>query len=77
MPVTLTRFGERISPEAANSHVLRCPKCEQKYLLGYSDEEWHRMKDWLELAETVIRKDHDLRHEAASIPLEWRGGRRR
>ncbi len=38
-----------------------------------SDGEWHRVKDWLKLAETAIRKDHDLRHEAATIPLEWRG----
>jgi hypothetical protein len=77
MPVTLTKFVEGISAEAANNQVLQCPKCEQKYLLGYSDEEWHRAKTWLEIAKIAVRKDHDLRHEAASIPLEWRGIRRR
>jgi hypothetical protein len=52
-------------------------RCEQAYRLGYSDTEWHRVKDWLKLAETAIRKDHNLRHEAETIPLEWRGIRRR
>ncbi len=36
-----------------------------------------QVKDWLKLAETAIRKDHDLRHKVATIPLEWRGIRRR
>jgi hypothetical protein len=35
------------------------------------------VKDWLKIAETAIRKDHDQRHEAATISLEWRGIRRR
>jgi hypothetical protein len=78
MPVTLTKVVEGTSPESpANSHVLECPKCEQVFLLEYSDSEWNKVKDWLTIAEVAIRKDHDTRHEAASIPLEWRGVRRR
>jgi hypothetical protein len=46
-------------------------------VLAYSDNEWNKVKDWLKLAQTAIRSDHDLRHEAATIPLEWRGIRRR
>jgi len=34
-------------------------------------------EDWPKLAATAIRTDHDLRHEVATIPLEWRGARRR
>jgi hypothetical protein len=32
--------------------------------------EWSKVKDWLRLAETAIRKDHDSRHEAPTIPLD-------
>jgi hypothetical protein len=66
-----------VSDTLTNEQTVRCPRCDETYRLGYSDGEWHRVKDWLKLAETAIRKDHDLRHEAATIPLEWRGLRRR
>jgi len=56
---------------------VKCLRCEQTYRLGYSDDEWHRVKDWLKLAQAAIRKEHDLRHEAVTIPLEWCGTRRR
>jgi hypothetical protein len=75
---TLSKITEDASADSpVNSQILKCLKCEQKYLLGYDDSEWHRLKDWLRLAEAAIRKDHDLCHEAASIPLEWSGIRRR
>jgi hypothetical protein len=60
-----------------NAPVVRCPRCHQPFRLGYSGSEWNEVKDWLRLAETAMRKDHGLRHEAATIPLEWCGiGRR-
>ena len=80
MPVTLTKMIDGkpvISDTLTNEQTVQCPRCEQSYWLRYSDSEWHRVKDWLKLAESAIRKDHDLRHEAATIPLEWRGIRRR
>jgi hypothetical protein len=80
MPATLTKIIDGkpvISDMLTNEETVKCPRCEQTYRLGHSDGEWHRVKDWLKLAETAIRKDHDLRHEAATIPLEWRGIRRR
>jgi hypothetical protein len=52
-------------------------KNDRTYRLGYSDNEWNKVKDWLKLAQAAIRKDHDSRHQAATIPLEWRGIRRR
>lgn len=80
MSVTLTKIINSkpvVSDDLTNEQTVKCPRCGQTYLLGYSDTEWHRVKDWLKLAENAIRKDHDLRHEAATIPLEWRGIRRR
>ncbi len=60
-----------VSDTLKNQQVVKCPRCERTYRLGYSDSEWHRLKDWLGLAETAIRKDHDSQHEAATLPLEW------
>jgi hypothetical protein len=45
MAATLVKIVEGTSPEfPANSHVLECPKCEQVFLLEYSDDGWHRVK---------------------------------
>lgn len=80
MPAILTKIIEGnpvVADTLTNEQIVQCPRCEQTYRLGYSDSEWHRLKDWLKLAETAIRKDHDSRHEAATIALEWRGIRRR
>ena len=56
-----------------NERTVECPFCYQSYRLGYSDNEWSRVRDWLKLAETAIRKDHDSRHEVLTLPVEWRG----
>lgn len=80
MAVTLTKIidGRPAVPDTfTNALTVRCPRCEQTYRLGYSDEEWHRLRHWQELTEKALREDHDSRHEAATIPLEWRGMRRR
>lgn len=80
MGVSLTKFvdGEPVvSDTLTNSQTVKCPLCEQEYRLGYSDGEWNRVKDWLGLAATAIRKDHKARHEASDITLIWKGLRRR
>jgi hypothetical protein len=80
MPVSLTKIQNgkpAVSDDLKNELTVKCPRCEQTYRLGYSDNEWNKVKDWLRLAETAIRKDHDSRHEAPTIPLDWRGIRRR
>ena len=81
MSVSLTKIIEGkpvVADDLTNEvQVIQCPRCEQTYRLGYPDTEWHRVKDWLQLAAKAIRKDHVLRHEAATIALEWRGIRRR
>ena len=66
-----------VSDDLKNELAVKCSRCEQTYRLGYSDNEWHRVKDLLRLAETAIRKEHDSRHEATMIPLDWRGIRKR
>lgn len=71
---TLTKIIDgkpAISDTLTNEQTVKCPRCEQTYRLGFSDDEWHRVKDWLKLADTAIRNDHDSRHEAPTIALEW------
>jgi len=78
--VTLTKITDGkppVSDALPNQHTLKCSRCEQTYVLAYADREWNNLKDWLKLAATAIRQDHGLRHEAPTIPLEWRGIRRR
>ncbi len=81
MSVSLTKIIEGkpvVADDLTNEvQVIQCPRCEQTYRLGYSDTEWHRVKDWLRIAQTAIRTDHGLRHERATIPIEWLGVRRR
>jgi len=80
MAATLTKILDgqpAVSDTLTNCLTVRCPRCEQTYRLGYSDDEWNKLRTWQELAAKALRKDHDLRHEAVTIPLEWRGLRRR
>ena len=80
MATTLTKIIDgkpAISDSLTNEQTVECSRCGQKYRYAYSDNEWHRVKDWLKLAQMAMREDHDLRHEAATLPLEWRGIRRR
>ena len=78
MSVSLTKIiagAPAVTDALANSQIVACPQCSQRYRLAYSDSEWNKVKDWLHLAETALRKDHKSRHEATAIPLEWRGFR--
>ena len=80
MAVSLTKIVDgkaAISDTLTNSQTVKCLECEQEFRLGYSDGEWNRVKDWLAIAESAIRKDHKRKHEVASVGLEWRGLRRR
>ena len=80
MAVTLTKLidgNPAISDTLLYAQIVRCPRCERKYRLGYSEGEWHRVKDWLKLAVSAMLKDHNARHEAATITLEWRVTRSR
>ena len=80
MAVSLTKIvsgKSEVSDTLTNSQTVKCPLCEQAYRLSYSDDEWNRVKDWLGIAATVIRRDHKARHEVASLTLNWKGLRRR
>ena len=73
MAVKLTKIvnGEPgVTNALTNGQAVKCPLCEQTFRLGYSDNEWNWVKDWLGLAETAIRKDHKSKHQVASIPIE-------
>jgi hypothetical protein len=74
MSVSLTKIdGASAADALANSQIVACPQCSQRYRLAYSDSEWNKVKDWLHLAETALRKDLKSQHEATAIPLQWRG----
>lgn len=74
MAVTLTKIIGRepvVSDTLTNALTVRCSRCAQTYRLGYSDDERNKLRTWQQLARKALRKDHDLRHEMASIPLAW------
>jgi hypothetical protein len=76
MSVSLTKIiagAPAVTDALANSQIVACPQCSQRYRLAYSDSEWNKVKDWLHLAEAALRKDHKAHHEAMVITLEWRG----
>jgi hypothetical protein len=80
MAVSLTKIaGDKpmVSDTLTNSQTMKCPLCEQEFRLGYSDSEWNRVKDWLGIAERVMRGDHKRRHEVQSLALEWRPRKKR
>jgi hypothetical protein len=67
MALTLTEIWGRpvASDTMPNETTVKCPRCDQTYRLGSTDSEWNKIKDWLKLAETAVRRDHDAGHEAA------------
>jgi hypothetical protein len=52
-----------------NKIAVACPRCQMDYVLSYTDDEWHRVKDWTRLAERALREDHNLRHERETLVL--------
>lgn len=76
MSVILTKIIDgrpAVADILKNERTMECPRCYQTYRLGYSDNEWSKIKDWLNLARAAIRKDHDSRHEVLTVRVEWRG----
>jgi hypothetical protein len=75
MAVSLTKIVNSkpaISDTLSNEQIVKCPKCEQTYRLGYSDGEWHKLSAWLKKADSAMRKSHMKdRHEADAITLTW------
>jgi hypothetical protein len=75
MPVSLTKIVNgklAISDTLLNEQIVKCPKCEQTYRLGYSDGEWHKLSAWLKKADSAMRKSHKQKtHEEVTIALSW------
>jgi hypothetical protein len=53
-----------------NHVTVKCPRCDQAYDLSYSDDEWHRVKHWLDMAARTLREDHEHRHELDTVELK-------
>jgi hypothetical protein len=54
----------------ANKVLVVCPRCALQYVLSYTDDEWHRLKDWTCAAERALREDHNLKHERDTMELK-------
>jgi hypothetical protein len=70
MAVSLTKIGQP-AQSFPNRVTVACPVCDQTYELSYSDDEWNRVKDWLNVARRCLREDHKRRHELPWLALEW------
>jgi uncharacterized Zn-finger protein len=74
MAVSLTKIAigkPAISDPLSNEQTVKCPRCEQEYRLGYSDDEWHKLSAWLGKAERAVRESHKKRHDADVLELRW------
>ena len=75
MAVSLTKIVNTkpvVSDTLMNEQMVKCPKCEQTYRLGYSDGEWHKLSAWLKKADSAMRKSHKQdSHAPDTIPLSW------
>ena len=69
MSAILTRSD--VPPTPANQVTVKCPRCDRTYRLNYTDDEWRRVKDWIAVAERVLREAHKRRHDAPSLALRW------
>jgi len=70
MAVLLTKTG--LPQSLPNRLTVACPVCDQTYALSYSDDEWNRVKDWINVARRCLREDHKGRHELSSHTLAWK-----
>jgi spore germination protein YaaH len=74
MAVLLTKIvnGRTIEIDTLpNQQTIKCPRCEQTYRFGYSDDEWNKISAWLAKAERAMRESHKTGHEAAKLELRW------
>jgi hypothetical protein len=61
MAVTLTKVADEmpeLGDNLSNSQWIKCPVYGQPFRLAYSDTEWHRVGQWLAIAQRELRKDH-------------------
>lgn len=80
MAVSLTKIVDGspvITDTLLNEQTVKCSFCEQTFRLGYSDGEWHRLKDWVAIAEHALREDHKNKHQINASVLQLRPLRRR
>ena len=69
--IKIVNGSPAISYMLPNQQTVECPRCEQEYRLGYSDNEWHKLSAWLGKAERAVRESHKKRHDAAVLQLRW------
>jgi hypothetical protein len=52
-----------------NHEDIKCPKCPQAYVLGFSDGEQHRLDRWRGRAATAISRSHENGHDLMALAL--------
>ena len=69
--IKIVNGNSAISDTLPNQQTVKCPRCEQTYRLGYSDDEWHKLSAWLGKARTAMRESHKTGHDADVLELWW------
>jgi uncharacterized C2H2 Zn-finger protein len=76
--VSLTKIVDgrpTIDDTLLGQEIIRCPRCEQTYLFGYSKDEWYKVSAWLSKVEVALRGSHQIdKHAQDTIQLIWRTG---
>jgi hypothetical protein len=65
MPASLQKFSDNRKINPNSERLIGCPYCPQKYLLVWDDKAGNSVKDWIRIAETVVRKSHRALGEIA------------
>lgn len=78
MAVSLTResyVGPGKHPESTdnvmnmNRETIKCSKCGQNYILGYSIVESTRLDEWRIKAHTLVNNSHEKNHDSTTLQL--------
>jgi hypothetical protein len=68
MPATLQKPAPGQKLEPYQHYIVKCPRCEQRFVLMWDRQEWVCVKEWILVATHTVRESHPL-HEADQLPL--------
>ena len=69
MPASLQKFSHNRKIDPNHERLIQCPYCPQTYLLIWDHAEWNSVKDWIRVAEDVVRKSHRQHADRAKSEL--------
>jgi hypothetical protein len=68
MPATLQKPAPNQKLERHLYNFVKCPSCEQRYVLIWDYHEWPAVKAWIHVATIAVRDSHP-NHEPDQLPL--------